>query len=195
MKVFAPNSGESPDQRHQGLFEGRNAESLQKQVHKNRCRGVRPNRASRFNYVHLRREAHPTVPTLSWVDERPGRTRSSHQDPHPGARACAFHAPAARGPHEVRERARPLSQVVWDPSMSTSNGVEGGGGPPRHAAVMSISMLAGGGAGGHRKARNDVRLSKSLHLQRHTSLLGFGQGAAPQAQIRRVLREVTNTSQ
>ena len=110
------------------------AESLQKQEHKSRCRGVRPNRASRFNYVHLRREAHPTVPTLSCVDERPHRTWSEQV-----ATKCA----CCQGPSHrvVRERARPLSQVVWARSMSTPNGVEGGGlelGPPRHAAVMSM---------------------------------------------------------
>ena len=122
MKVFAPNSGESPDQRHQGLFEGRNAESLQKQVHKNRCRGVRPNRASRFNYVHLRREAHPTVPTL-FVNAMGRRTTSSIA---PGANRWRQSALAARGPHVVRERAWPLWQVIWARSMCAPNGVKGG---------------------------------------------------------------------
>ena len=48
----------------------------QNQKHKNRRRGVRPIEASTLQYVHLRREAHPRVPTLSWVDERPHRTWS-----------------------------------------------------------------------------------------------------------------------
>jgi len=68
-----------------------------------------------------------------YVERRIQRYRLCHGSTNdqvaPGACACAFHAPAARGPHVVRERARPLSQVVWAPSMSTSNGVEGDGLP------------------------------------------------------------------
>ena len=46
------------------------AESLQKQWHKNRCCGMQKITLM-LQEVYLCRVAHPTVPTLSWVDERP----------------------------------------------------------------------------------------------------------------------------
>ena len=72
-------------------------EMLQKQWHKNRCRGVRPIELLTLQYVYLRRAAHPTIPTLSWVDERPHRTWSEQvatkcaccQGPSSGQRARA----------------------------------------------------------------------------------------------------------
>ena len=105
-------------------------EMLQKHLHKNRCRGVRLNRASRVKYVHLRRAAHPTVPTLSWVDERPHRTSCTQV-----ATKCAC-CQGCSGGQSVRAAAVAGRLGSLDECSQRCRG--GHDAPPRHTSVVSI---------------------------------------------------------
>ena len=105
-------------------------EMLQKQKHKNRCRGVRLNRASPSKYVYLRRAAHPTVPTLSLVDERPHRTWSEQV-----ATKCA----CCQGPSSgQRARAAAVAGRLGSLDECSQRYRGGHDAPPRHTSVMSI---------------------------------------------------------
>ena len=105
-------------------------EMLQKHMHKNRCRGVRLNRASPSKYVYLRRAAHPTVPTLSLVDERPHRTWSEQV-----ATKCA----CCQGPSSgQRARAAAVAGRLGSLDECSQRYRGGHDAPPRHTSVMSI---------------------------------------------------------
>ena len=122
--LLAPNSDELRDRWRL------RPESLQKQQFKNRRCDVRPNRASRNFYVHLRREAHPTVPTLSWVDERPHRTWSEQV-----ATKCACCQGPSRG---QRVRAAALAGRPGSLDECSQRCPGGHDAPPRHTSVVSI---------------------------------------------------------
>ena len=102
----------------------------QNQKHKNRRRGVRPIEASTLQYVHLRREARPRVPTLSWVDERPHRTWSEQV-----ATKCA----CCQGP-SCGQRARAAAVAGHLGSLDERSQRFRGGhdASPRHTSVVSI---------------------------------------------------------
>ena len=105
-------------------------ESLENRSTKICTPGVRPNRASRVKYVHLRRAAHPTVPTLSWVDERPHRTWSEQV-----ATKCACCQGPSRG---QRVRAAALAGRLGSLDECSQRCRGGHDAPPRHTSVVSI---------------------------------------------------------
>ena len=105
-------------------------ESLQKQWHKNRCRGVRKIETLRLKEVHLRREALPTEPTLSWVDERPHRTLCEQV-----ATKCAC-CQGCSGGQSVRAAAVAGRLGSLDECSQRCRG--GHDAAPRHTSVMSI---------------------------------------------------------
>ena len=119
--LLAPNSDELRDRWRL------RPQMLQKHLHKNRCRGVRLNRASRVKYVHLRRAAHPTVPTLSSVDERPHRTWSEQV-----ATKCA----CCQGPSSgLRARAAAVAGRLGSLDECSQQYRGGHDAPPRHTRV------------------------------------------------------------
>ena len=129
--LLAPNSDELRDRWRL------RPESLQKQQHKNRCRGVRKIETLRLKEVHLRREALPTEPTLSWVDERPHRTWSEQV-----ATKCA----CCQGPSSgQRARAAAVAGRLGSLDECSQRYRGGHDAPPRHTSVMSIL------AAGHRR--------------------------------------------
>ena len=92
--------------------------------------GVRSNRVSRVKYVHLRRAAHPTVPTLSYVDERPHRTWSEQV-----ATKCA----CCQGPSSgQRARAAAVAGRLGSLDEFSQRYRGGHDAPPRHTLVVSI---------------------------------------------------------
>ena len=105
-------------------------EMLQKQWHKNRCRGVRPIELLTLQYVYLRRAAHPTVPTLSWVDERPHRTSCTQV-----ATKCACCQGCSRG---QRVRAAAVAGRLGSLDECSQRCRGGHDAPPRHTSVVSI---------------------------------------------------------
>ena len=122
--LLAPNSDELRDRWRL------RPESLQNRSTKICTPGVRPNRASRVKYVHLRRAAHPTVPTLSWVDERPHRTLCEQV-----ATKCAC-CQGCSGGQSVRAAAVAGRLGSLDECSQRCRG--GHDAPPRHTSVVSI---------------------------------------------------------
>ena len=107
-------------------------EMLQKHLHKNRCRGVRLNRASPSKYVYLRRAAHPTVPTLSLVDERPHRTWSEQV-----ATKCA----CCQGPSSgQRARAAAVAGRLGSLDECSQRYRGGHDAPPRHTSTHNLNL-------------------------------------------------------
>ena len=122
--LLAPNSDELRDRWRL------RPESLQKQQYKNRCRGVRHFETLRLQEVYLRRAAHPTVPTLSWVDERPHRTWSEQV-----ATKCA----CCQGPSSgLRARAAAVAGRLGSLDECSQRYRGGHDAPPRHTRVVSI---------------------------------------------------------
>ena len=80
--------------------------------------------------AHLRRVAHPTIPTLSWVDERPHRTWSEQV-----ATKCA----CCQGPSSgQRARAAAVAGRLGSLDECSQRYRGGHDAPPRHTSVMSI---------------------------------------------------------
>ena len=122
--LLAPNSDELRDRWRL------RPEMLQNRSTKICTPGVRPNRASRVKYVHLRREALPTVPTLSWVDERPHRTWSEQV-----ATRCACCQRCSSG---QRARAAAIAGRLGSLDECSQRYRGGHDAPPRHTRAASI---------------------------------------------------------